>query len=92
MRSPFQKQAQCALLNKASAAAAAAAQAAVQNCVPGTNNVLEISTAKDAVALTEAIVFPAVTLRAALSGSVQPIDTITAGAKSKLTISASEAL
>jgi hypothetical protein len=68
-----------------------AAQAAVQKCVP-TTQVVEISSAKDAIALAEAIICPGVTVRAVLSGTVQPTDTITVGAKSKLVISASKAL
>jgi hypothetical protein len=69
----------------------AAAHGAVQKCVP-TDQVVEISTAKDAVALAQAIICPGVTVRAVLSGTVQPIDTITVGTKSKLIITASKAL
>jgi hypothetical protein len=66
----------------------AAAQAAVQKCVP-TNQVVEIKSAKDAIALAQAIICTGVTVRAVVSGTVQPSDTITVGAKSKLIISAS---
>jgi hypothetical protein len=69
----------------------AAAHAAVQKCVP-TSAVVEISSAKDAIALAKAIICPGVTVRAVLSGTVQPIDTITVGTKSKLIITASKAL
>jgi hypothetical protein len=69
----------------------AAAHAAVQKCVP-TNHVIEISSAKDAIALAQAIICPGVTVRAVLSGTVQLSDTITIGRKSKLFISASKAL
>jgi hypothetical protein len=69
----------------------AAAHAAVQKCVP-TNQVVEMRSAKDAITLAQAIIRPGVTVRAVVSGTVQPSDTITVGAKSKLIISASKAL
>jgi hypothetical protein len=69
----------------------AAAQAAVQKCVP-TTQVVEISSAKGAIALAKAIICPGVTVRAVLSGTVHPTDTITVGTKSKLIITASKAL
>jgi hypothetical protein len=65
----------------------AAAHAAVQKCVP-TNYIVDVRTSKDAIALAKAIICPGVTVRAVLSGTVQPTDTITVGRKSKLVISA----
>jgi predicted outer membrane repeat protein len=69
-----------------------AAHAVAQKCVPGTTDVLQISSTKDASALAKAIICPGVTIRAVVSGTVQPTNTITVGAKSKLIISASKAL
>jgi hypothetical protein len=69
----------------------AAAYAAVQKCVP-TNQIVDVRTSKDAIALAQAIICPDVTVRAVLSGTVQPTDTITIGTKSKLVISTSTAL
>jgi hypothetical protein len=68
-----------------------ATHAAAQKCVPGTNAVLEIRTAKDAAALAQAIICPGVTVRAVFSGTIQPTDTITVGRKSKLAVVASGA-
>jgi predicted outer membrane repeat protein len=66
-----------------------AAHAAAQKCVPGSSAVVEISTAKDAEALANAIICPGVTVRAVFTGTVQPTDTITVGPKSKLVVVAS---
>eukprot|EP00953_Heterococcus_sp_UTEX-ZZ885_P019102 10670-Heterococcus_DN1.PRE.1 len=68
-----------------------AAHAVAQKCVPGTNEVVAISTAKDAAALAEAIICPGVIVRAVFSGTIQPTDTITVGPKSKLVVVASGA-
>jgi hypothetical protein len=79
-------------MQKLLALALIAAHAVAQKCVPGTTDVLQISSTKDATALATAIICPGVTIRAVLSGTVQPTDTITIGAKSKLVIAASTAL
>jgi hypothetical protein len=65
-----------------------AVQAAVPECVPGTTDVRQIRNTNDAAALAKAIICPNVTVRAVVSGTVQPTDTITVGTKSKLVISA----
>eukprot|EP00953_Heterococcus_sp_UTEX-ZZ885_P005995 3706-Heterococcus_DN1.PRE.1 len=69
----------------------AAAHGAVQKCVP-TNQIVDVRTSRDATALAQAIICPGVTVRAVLSGTVQPKDTFTVGANSKLIITASKAL
>eukprot|EP00953_Heterococcus_sp_UTEX-ZZ885_P017744 9934-Heterococcus_DN1.PRE.2 len=69
-----------------------AVQAAVPKCVPGTTDVLQIRNTNDAAALAQAIICPGVSVRAVVSGTVQPTDTITVGRKSKLIISAMTAV